>query len=143
MVGAMILVVAAVIVDDLIEPTRLLAARRAAPSVLAGGWEFPGGKVEAGEDPTAALHRELDEELQITVELGRELRRPAGGAWPISARGELRLWFALISSGVPTPTGSHDELRWLTGDQLDTVDWLPADRAIIADLTERLRKGAQ
>ena len=68
----MILVVAAVIVDDLTHPTRLLAARRAAPRALAGGWEFPGGKVEPGEDPIAALHRELAEELQITVDLGAE-----------------------------------------------------------------------
>jgi 8-oxo-dGTP diphosphatase len=134
----MILVVAAVIVDDLSAPTRLLAARRAAPSVLAGGWEFPGGKVEPGEVPTAALHRELDEELQITVDLGGELRHPAGGSWPISAAGELRLWFARISSGEPLPTGSHDELRWLSGDQLGTVNWLPADRAIIAELSDRL-----
>jgi 8-oxo-dGTP diphosphatase len=134
----MIVVVAAVIVDDLTEPTRLLAARRAGPGALAGGWEFPGGKVEPGENPTAALHRELDEELQITVDLGGELCHPGGGAWPISAAGELRLWFALISSGAPTPTGSHDELRWLAADELDTVDWLPADRAIIAELSERI-----
>jgi 8-oxo-dGTP diphosphatase len=136
----MILVVAAVIVDDLTEPTRLLAARRAAPRALAGGWEFPGGKVEPGEDPIAALHRELAEELQITVDLGTELCPPDGDTWPIVPGHELRLWFAVVTSGKPTPTGSHDELRWLSGDQLGTVDWLPADRAIVAQLTDRLRE---
>jgi 8-oxo-dGTP diphosphatase len=136
--GAMILVVAAVIVDDLSDPTRLLAARRAA-GALAGGWEFPGGKVEPREDPTAALHRELAEELQITVDLGTELCPPDGDTWPIVPEHELRLWFAVVTSGKPTPTGSHDELRWLSGDQLGTVDWLPADRAIIAELSDRLR----
>jgi 8-oxo-dGTP diphosphatase len=134
----MILVVAAVIVDDLARPTCLLAARRATPGALAGGWEFPGGKVEPGEDPIAALHRELAEELQITVELGAELCSPDGGAWPIVPGHEMRLWFAVVTSGTPIPTGSHDELRWLTGDQLDQVAWLPADRAIIAELSGRL-----
>jgi 8-oxo-dGTP diphosphatase len=135
----MILVVAAVIVDDLAHPTRLLAARRASPSALAGGWEFPGGKVEPGEDPIAALHRELAEELQIEVDLGAELPNPAGGAWPIVPGHEMRLWFAVVTSGIPTPTGSHDELRWLPGDQLDEVTWLPADRAIITLLSHHLR----
>ena len=104
----MILVVAAVLVDDLAAPTRILAARRRTPAALAGFWEFPGGKVEPAEDPVDALHRELAEELQITVELGSELENPAGGTWPISAEHEMRLWFARINSGVPTATGSHD-----------------------------------
>jgi 8-oxo-dGTP diphosphatase len=130
----MILVVAAVIVDDLAEPTRLLAARRTEPPALAGGWEFPGGKVEPGEDPVAALHRELAEELQITVDLGAELCHPDGGAWPIGPEDEMRLWPAVVTSGTPTPTGSHDELRWLPGGQLDQVAWLPADTPIVAQL---------
>ena len=131
----MILVVAAVIVDDLTEPTRLLAARRTEPPALAGGWEFPGGKVELGEDPIAALHRELAEELQITVDLGAELCPPDASAWPIGTKDdELRLWLAVVTSGTPTPTGGHDQLRWLAGDQLDEVAWLPADTPIVAQL---------
>jgi 8-oxo-dGTP diphosphatase len=137
----MILVVAAVIVDDLTKPTRLLAARRTEPPALAGGWEFPGGKVELGEDPIAALHRELAEELQITVDLGAELRRPGGGAWPIGTEDdEMRLWFAVITSGTPAPTGGHDELRWLSVDQLEQVAWLPADRAIVVQLRSLLQR---
>ena len=81
----MILVVAAAIVDDLIAPTRVLAARRVEPRALAGGWEFPGGKVEPGEDPVAALHRELAEELQVRVRPRGRAAPPDGGAWPIAA----------------------------------------------------------
>jgi 8-oxo-dGTP diphosphatase len=132
------LVVAAAIVDDLASPSRVLAARRVAPGALAGGWEFPGGKVERDEDPVAALHRELDEELQVRVRLGAEFPSPDGGAWPIAPELEMRLWFAAITSGTPTPTGSHDELRWLSAAQLDEVAWLPADLAIIDRLRLRL-----
>ena len=127
----MILVVAAVLVDDLAAPTHILAARRRTPTALAGFWEFPGGKVEPTEDPVDALHRELAEELQITVELGSELENPAGGTWPISAEHEMRLWFARIKAGVPTATGSHDALRWLAAAQLWDVPWLPADTTIV------------
>jgi len=126
-----VLVVAAVLVDDLAAPSRIMAARRRTPAALAGLWEFPGGKVEPAEDPVDALHRELAEELQITVELGSELENPAGGTWPISGEHEMRLWFARINSGVPTATGSHGALRWLTTAQLRDVPWLPADTAIV------------
>jgi 8-oxo-dGTP diphosphatase len=129
------LVVAAAIVDDLAGPSRVLAARRVGPRALAGGWEFPGGKVEPGEDPVVALHRELDEELRVRVRLGEEIRPPGGGAWPMAAGLEMRLWFALVTAGSPVLTDSHDELRWLTADQLDDVPWLPADLAMI----DRLR----
>jgi 8-oxo-dGTP diphosphatase len=133
-----VLVVAAAVVDDLRAPTRLLAARRCGPGPLSGGWEFPGGKVEPGEDPVTALHRELAEELQVRVRLGVELPGPDRGAWPISETLELRLWFAELVDGAPAPTGSHDELRWLSRDQLDEVAWLPADLAIVEDLRPHL-----
>jgi len=130
----MILVVAAVIVDDLEAPTRVLAARRRSPPALAGPWEFPGGKVETGEDPQTALHRELREELDIGVDLGAELPNPSADSWPISVDHHLRLWFAVIRSGPPRLVDSHDELRWLNRAELDVVAWLPADTAVVAEL---------
>lgn len=131
-----VVVVAAALVDDLGAPTRLLAARRRGPEPIRGRWEFPGGKVEQGETAVAALHREIREELGVTVRLGLEVPGPDDGAWRISPRHLLRLWLAVVSDGEPTAV-EHDELRWLSpGGWLD-VDWLDADVRIVRALLEK------
>ncbi|MFI8525248.1 (deoxy)nucleoside triphosphate pyrophosphohydrolase [Promicromonospora sukumoe] len=130
-------VVAAVLVDDLDHPTRLLAARRSAPEELAGRWEFPGGKVEPGEEPLDALRRELHEELGVRVVVGDELTGPDDGAWPITARHRMRVWFAL-PEGTPEPLEDHDELRWLTAGELDDVPWLDGDVQVVTGAARHL-----
>ena len=82
----LIQVVGGAIVDKLADPAALLVARRSAPKHLAGLWEFPGGKVEPGEEPEAALMRELSEELGIGVRLGPELPAEASDGWPLNER---------------------------------------------------------
>lgn len=126
-----VLVVAAAIVDDLEAPRRLLAARRRAPVSLAGRWEFPGGKVDAGESPEQALHREIAEELGVEVTLGAELPGPDGGPWPLPKGYAMRLWFAAIRSGTPRPLVEHDQLRWLATGQWAEVAWLDGDVPIV------------
>jgi len=123
-------VVAAVIVDSLIEPRRVLASRRTRPAALKGRWEFPGGKVEPGESAETALIREVQEELDVTLMLGDELT-PSGGGWPISDRLTLRIFWAEIFIGRPTLSESHDQIAWLSADELDSVDWLDADLAAL------------
>lgn len=135
-----VLVVGAAIVDDLARPRRLLAARRTEPAVLAGGWEFPGGKVEAGESPRDALHREIAEELGVRVQLGVPVPGPLPGqTWPLRGGHEMLVWLAQVIEGVPAPLEEHDELRWLGLDDLWAVAWLPADLPIIAEVAARLR----
>ena len=135
-VSAPQIVVAGALVDDLAAPTRLLAARRSRPTTLKGRWEFPGGKVDPGETPVEALHRELVEELGVRVRLGAEVVGPDDGAWRISPRYALRLWTAVVVDGVPQPLVEHDEVRWLGPGEWLSVPWLDADVRIVEALQD-------
>jgi 8-oxo-dGTP diphosphatase len=117
-----IVVGAAIIVGD-----RLLAAQRAEPPELAGRWEFPGGKVRAGEADQDALVRECREELGVAVKLGERV----GGDWPVGATTVLRVWTAGLVEGTPRPF-VHLALRWLAAAELYDVAWLTADLPIVA-----------
>lgn len=130
-------VVAAVLVDNLHVPTQLLAARRSKPIELAGMWEFPGGKVDPGESRIQALHRELDEELGVQVELGPLFSGPRAGGWHITDRHIMHLWFARITVGRPEPLVEHNELRWLDRANWGSVPWLPGNLPIIDALIQQ------
>jgi 8-oxo-dGTP diphosphatase len=133
-------VVAVALVDDLVRPSRLLAARRTEPPELAGGWELPGGKVEPGEDELAAVHREVVEELGVEVALGERLAGPLDrGRWPLGDRFAMTVWWAVVTRGEPAPVEDHDELRWLRLDDLYAVAWLPADLPVVDRVAEVLR----
>ncbi len=132
------LVVAAAIVDDLSAPSMLLGARRSRPEHLVGMWEFPGGKVDPGETPEEALHRELCEELGVKVELGSEVVGPDDGAWIITDRHVMRLWFAQVCEGAPEPLVEHDLVRWLAPEEWDSVPWLPGDVRIVEALRQHV-----
>ena len=108
----------------------VLAARRSS-----GGWELPGGKVEANETDAEALVRECREELGITIAVDAllgETTLPGGNNWV------LRAYLAELIAGEPRPLADHDALRWLSGGELDDVAWLPSDRQLLAALRPHL-----
>ena len=120
-----VVVGAAIIVDQ-----KVLAARRAGPPEVAGLWELPGGKVEPGETDEQAVRRELAEELGIDAVVAGRIGRDID----LGDNSVLRCYQVEPAAGRrPEPT-EHDAVRWLGARDLDTVDWLPADRQLLGDL---------
>lgn len=136
------LVVGAVVVDDLRQPTRFLAAQRAYPAQLRGQWEFPGGKVEPGEAPQAALARELREELDIVVKIGVEVTPDKSlSTWPLKPGLEMRVW--LVSTDRPEirPGTSHMQVKWVTPVQALDLNWLAPDLPIVRQIIKLMAAG--
>lgn len=122
-------VVCGVILD---KEGKVLACRRAADRHLGGLWEFPGGKVEDGEDPRAALARELLEELGIVVKVCD--RFDAVVEWTDGVvRIRLSGFLCEILEGKAEPL-EHDEIRWCDHGELPGLDWAKADLPILDEL---------
>jgi 8-oxo-dGTP diphosphatase len=123
-----------VVATALLREATVLAAQRTRPPALAGRWELPGGRVEPGESEAAAVVRECREELGTGVvvggRLGTDLRIDAG---------VLRVHVARLAAGAPDPRAlEHSGLRWVTAAGVPAVDWVDADRAVVADLVEMI-----
>ncbi len=110
----------------------VLAARRTSPPAAAGRWELPGGKVEPGETPEAAVARELREELGVDARVVGWL----AGEEPIGQTHVLRV-AVCVTDDVPRPV-EHDRVRALAADELGDVDWLEPDRPFLPELRRRL-----
>jgi 8-oxo-dGTP diphosphatase len=125
-------VVGAVIVNN----ERVLAAKRGPGGSLPHMWEFPGGKIEDGESPQEALVREIGEELLVDVRVGEEI---------VSTTHDyefgvvtLTTYYCELRSGTPRLT-EHAALRWLTPDELSSVEWAPADVPAVERVRSDLR----
>ncbi|MGG3508017.1 (deoxy)nucleoside triphosphate pyrophosphohydrolase [Paenibacillus sp. FSL W8-0187] len=123
-------VVGAVIVED----GKILCAQRGATKTLAYKWEFPGGKIEEGETPQAALKREIDEEMDCVIEIGEAIETTVyeydfGFV-------HLTTFYCHLISGKPTLT-EHVAISWLSPHELMSLDWAPADIPAVEKIQEK------
>ena len=100
-----------------------------------GGWEFPGGKIDAGETPEEALIREIKEELDTEVEV-IELLDTIEYDYP-NFHLSMDCFICNIKSG-DLVLKEHEAAQWLTKETLDSVNWLPADLGLIDKIREYL-----
>lgn len=128
-------VVAAVIERD----GRIFATQRGY-GAFKDGWEFPGGKIEPGETPEAALAREIREELDTEIAVGQKLAQVEYDYPDFHL--SMGCYLCEILSGRLTLL-EHESARWLTPDELDSVEWLPADLSVIELLKKELKEGGE
>ena len=130
----LVLVAACALIDP---DRRVLIAQRPPGKGMAGLWEFPGGKVEAGESPEAALIRELREELDITV------KEPCLAPFSFASHGYgdfhllMPLYVCRRWEGTPKPL-EHSALKWVTPKDLTQYNMPPADLPLIPMLRDLL-----
>ena len=107
---------------------KVLLMRRAPGQAHAGTWEFPGGKVENGERTSAALFRELDEELYIKAKIGKLITSVSDGEYEIFAY-DVKYFDGLIT------LHDHDDMQWVTLNEALKYNLFQADRKIIMHMT--------
>ena len=116
----------------IIENDKILCAQRGPAKSLPLKWEFPGGKIEAGETPQEALSREIKEEMQCIVEIGGQVEHTVY-EYDFGIV-HLTTYYCKLIEGKPVLT-EHVEMKWLAPDELKSLDWAPADIPAIETLS--------
>lgn len=127
-------VVAAVITASNKNGEKIIFATQRGYGEFKDGWEFPGGKVEPGETPQAALKREIMEELETEIEVG-DLIETIEYDYPTFHLSMDCFWAEIVKGDLVLR--EHEAAKWLTKDELESVDWLPADLGLV----EKVRVG--
>ena len=130
-----------VVVGIITRGNQVLACQRRSDARYPLKWEFPGGKLEKGETPPQALVRELQEELDIQAEIGREFHRQEW-IYPDSVEnpkndGAFRVFYYYIPSFTGIPRNRvFEQIRWVTLEELQTLDLLEGNREAVAFLVK-------
>lgn len=129
-------VVAAVIrsVNEKGEP--IIFATQRGYGEFKGGWEFPGGKIEEGETPQEALQREIKEELDTEISVG-DLIDTIEYDYPTFHLSMDCFWSEIISGNLILK--EHDAAKWLRKEELNSVEWLPADISLIDSIEKKCK----
>lgn len=130
-------VVAAVICDSVKEKRKIFATARGYGE-FKGQWEFPGGKIEEGETPEQALKREIREELDTDIEV-YDLIDTIEYDYPNFHLSMDCFWCKTITGELVLKEA--EAAKWLRKDELDSVQWLPADLALIEKIGMRMEEG--
>ncbi|MGN0658831.1 MAG: (deoxy)nucleoside triphosphate pyrophosphohydrolase [Emergencia sp.] len=122
----------------LMKDGKVLCAQRNAGKYdyVAFKWEFPGGKLEEGETPKEALHRELIEEMEVHIDA--DDMEPFYVVEHVYPDFEMRMHCFICSMGDENPVlREHADARWCTADDILDLDWAPADLPVVRALVER------
>jgi 8-oxo-dGTP diphosphatase len=125
-------VVAAVICDSIKEKKQIFATERGYGE-FKGQWEFPGGKIEEGETPQQALVREIREELEASIRVGDLIEYD----YPTFHLSMDCFWAEIISGKIVLKEA--ESAKWLIRDELDSIQWLPADESLIEKIGAALQ----
>ena len=111
---------------------KYLIAKRKAGGIVGGKWEFPGGKLEKNESPRAGLTRELNEELAINANIGEFFDDHINQY----DTGDIRIFAFIVDCFVgELELRDHDEIKWVSADELSNVDFIGNDESIVRKLT--------
>lgn len=130
-------VVAAVITAANENGEKMIFATQRGYGEFKDGWEFPGGKVEPGETPQAALKREIMEELETEIEVG-DLIETIEYDYPTFHLSMDCFWAEIVKGDLVLR--EHEAAKWLTREQLESVDWLPADLGLVEKVRVGMKK---